>query len=67
MEYTKDIILDVMYKRNIETTKVKCWFRKLGKGIKNNGMIITIIAMLAILTAIDIMLVNSFFTILAHI
>lgn len=60
MEYTKDIILDIRYKREIGIIKLKSWISKLKKGIKNNKLIITTLVLLSSLILIDIILVNSF-------
>lgn len=67
MEYTKDIILDIGYKREIGLTKLKSWTRKIKKVAKNNKVIIVTLTLLTTLTLIDIMLVNSFLQLLTKI
>lgn len=64
MEYTKDVILDINYKREIGIVKLKNWTSKVKKVIKSNKTIIFILAMLTILIGIDIVLVNSFLELL---
>lgn len=64
MEYTKDIILDIRYKREDGVTKLKDWTSNLKKVVKNNKIIIITLSMLSALTVIDIVLVNSFMQLL---
>lgn len=62
MEYTKDIILDIGCKREIG--KLKTWTSKVKKIITKNKLIVITFSLLIILTAIDIILVNSFLQLL---
>ena len=64
MEYTKDIILDIVYKKEIGFEKLKNWTSKLKKCIKNNKAIIITLSLLIILITIDFILVNSFLQLL---
>jgi len=64
MEYTKDIILDIIYKRQIGTTRLKNWTSKLKKVVNNNKIVIIILSLLSTLMIIDIVLVNSFLQLL---
>ena len=66
MEYTKDIILDLGGKRKVSLNKSNKWTSTLKQIVKNNKFIITIMTSLLILTAIDIVLVNSFIKLLAN-
>lgn len=66
MEYTKDIILDLGGKGKVSLSKSNKWTSTLKQIIKNNKFIITIMTSLLILTAIDIVLVNSFIKLLAN-
>lgn len=65
MEYTKDIILDIRYKREVGVSKLKEWTSNLKKIVKNNKIIIITLSMLSTLTLIDIVLVNFFMQLLA--
>lgn len=71
MEYTKDIILDIrckrregIYKIGQVLERVKEFKQKLYKTIKNNKFISLVLALLAILSVMDIVLVNSFLKLL---
>lgn len=64
MEYTKDIILDIKYKREEGVTKLKNWTSKLKKEINNNKLIIITLSLLSILIVTDIVLVNYFMQLL---
>lgn len=65
MEYTKDIILDIAYKREIGVTKLKNWTSKLKKVVKNNKLVTITLFLLSTLMIIDIVLVNSFLQLLS--
>ena len=63
MEYAKDIILDIKYKKGeLRKDKLNIWTSKLVKQIKNNKLIFASLTSLLILIAIDIILINNFFT-----
>lgn len=64
MEYTKDIILDIGYKREIGLRKLKNWTSKVKKIIESNKLIVITLSLLVTLIAIDIILVNSFLQLL---
>jgi len=67
MEYTKDIILDVRYKKEIGLKKINYWTSNLRRKIKDNKFIIITLTLLSILIVVDIVLVNSFFELLSNI
>ena len=64
MEYTKDIILDIGYKKEIGGAKFKKWTSNIKKEIKSNKLIVITISLFTTLTVIDIVLVNSFLQVL---
>ncbi len=66
MEYAKDIILEIMYKREVGYTKLKSWTSKFTKVIKNNKVMVFTMTLLSILIIIDLTLVNSFLNILSN-
>ena len=65
MEYTKDVIYNVKYSKifGILNLKRKGIFNKIKKIIIENKFITTVIISIAILTVIDIALVNAFMNI----
>lgn len=65
MEYAKDMVLDIRYKREVGVNKLKDWTSNLKKILKNNKIIIVTLSMLIVLTVVDIVLVNSFMQLLA--
>lgn len=78
MEYTKDIILDINYKKreilhklNNLKVKVKYQFKYTKERTisiyKNNKFIISILLILIVLISVDIILLNGFFNILENI
>lgn len=67
MEYTKDIVLDISYKKEIAFTKLKRWTSKIKKGVNNNKVITITLTLLTTLIAIDFILINSFLKILTNI
>ena len=67
MEYTKDIVLDISYKKEIAFTKLKRWTSKIKKGVNNNQVITITLTLLTTLIAIDFILINSFLKILNNI
>ena len=78
MEYTKDIILDINYKKreilhklNNLKVKVKDQFKYTKERTisiyKNNKFIISILLILIVLISVDIILLNGFFNILENI
>ena len=65
MEYTKDIILDVRFKRKMRLNRLEQWADSIKSIIINNKFIVITMVSLIILTLIDIALVNSFVKLLA--
>ena len=66
MEYTKDIILNLNYKKGINTSKLKIWTSKLKKVLNVNKIILIFFLMLTSLITADFILINSFLNILAQ-
>ena len=67
MEYTKDIVLDISYKKEIAFTNLKRWTSKIKKVFNNNKVITITLTLLNTLIAIDFILINSFLKILTNI
>ena len=67
MEYTKDIILDIRYKREFGIAKLKTWTSKFAKAILNNKVMVVTLTILSTLMIIDIVLINSFLEVLSSI
>ena len=67
MEYTKDIILDIRYKREFGVAKLKIWIKKFLKAILKNKVIVVTLTILSTLMIIDIVLINSFLEVLGSI
>ena len=67
MEYTKDIVLEISYKKEIAFKKIKRWTSKIKKGVNNNKVITITLTLLTTLIAIDFILINSFLKILTNI
>lgn len=66
MEYTKDINLNRVCKRQIRYTKLKNGTSKLRTFLKNNKIILTTLSFLSILIMMDLILVNSFLQLLSR-
>ena len=66
MEYTKDIILNVNYKKGVGFNRLKEWTTSFRKAIKNNKLVVITLTLLTTLIAIDIALVNSFLQLLSR-
>lgn len=64
MEYTKDIILNMGYKRREKSNKIEQWTSSIKNIIVNNKFMFIVMTALIILTLIDIVLVNSFISLL---
>ena len=68
MEYTKDIILEIVDKKLVAGyAKRKSWTSRIITIIKQNQFIIGILTLLTILMVIDFVLVNSFLQLLGSI
>ena len=66
MEYTKDIILNVNYKKCVGFNRLKEWTSSFKKAIKNNKLVVITLTLLITLITIDIALVNSFLQLLSR-
>ena len=66
MEYTKDVILHLNYKKGVNTSKFKIWTSNLKKIIKENKIIFIFLTILTTLITADLLLVSSFLKILAQ-
>lgn len=66
MEYAKDEIFQIKYNTKINQLQVKQerWTSKIYKQIKTHKMLITIIIFFLMFSAINIIMINSFFKIL---
>lgn len=66
MEYTKDVIFNIQYKDNIGAIRLKKegFKNRIFKVLKTNKFITVILTSLVILIAIDIVLVNTFMSLL---
>ena len=64
MENTKDIILKLNYKKNINIGKFKIWTSNLKKIINKNKIILISLTMLITLIIADLILISSFFNII---
>lgn len=60
MEYTKDIILDIGYKKGIAKTKLNNWTSRLKKGMESNKIVMSVLVLLTTLMIIDMILINFF-------
>lgn len=67
MEYTKDVILNIIYKDKFNSNKLAKFANKLKQIILKNKIISITLVLLTSLIIIDIMLVNYFFQILSNI
>lgn len=63
MEYTKDMFLNIILKKERNYNKQK---KTIGNIIKNNKFIIIILTLLSVLIIMDIVLVNSFLELLSR-
>lgn len=64
MQYTKDIILDMRYRRKLDYSKIKSFAITTKNLIIKNRLIVITLILLSSLITIDITLVNSFLHIL---
>ena len=64
MQYTKDIILDMRYRRKLDYNKIKNFAITTKNLIIKNRLIVITLILLSSLITIDITLVNSFLHIL---
>ncbi len=65
MEYAKDIILNLGYKKEKSTKKMSKWTSNIFAFISRNKIIIITLSILVILISIDFILINSFLEILS--
>lgn len=60
MQYTKDIILDMRYRKKLDYSKIRKYTSKIKETIIKNKLIVITLILLTSLITIDITLVNSF-------
>lgn len=66
MEYTKDISLNRVCKRQIRYTKLKSWTSFMKEKIIENRFVFGVLSLLSILIMVDLLLVNSFLQLLSN-
>ena len=66
MEYTKDVIFNVQYGKDVQVVRLRNrkWRKRIGEIYKENKFIITTLTLTIILVTIDLFMVSHFINLL---